>query len=310
MKVETVDQDEAIIIEAAKAQQKAMLDGTEPPEIIEVEAEKPEEEQEAQEENNQESDDPAELSPEQKLQAAYEDRIQKLERALAKTNGTYGNELQNLRAKLAEVESRKSQIIGSITPDKLKRLKEQYGDDLAEAIAGDLTEAFGYKEEEPVKQENKIDPQIENIKQTVDQLAAQNRLMSMRSLEAKHPDWKTTAQWTPEEIPGVGSVIRWKNPAFGEWVDKQSDELRASVFNSEDPDTLSEIITEFKNTIKPADDSSNQEQTPQKSNAQDRLKKAVLPTGRRTGAHEILTEDEEIEQAAREEQKRIMGVTN
>ena len=116
MTVETVDQEDAIIIEAAKAQQKAMLDGTEPPEIIEVEAEKPEEEQEAQEENKPESDDPVELSSEQKLQAAYEDRIQKLERALAKTNGTYGNELQNLRAKLAEVESRKEHAVKSITP--------------------------------------------------------------------------------------------------------------------------------------------------------------------------------------------------
>lgn len=308
MKVETVDQDEAIIIEAAKAQQKAMLDGTEPPEIIEVEADKPEE-QEAAEEEKPESEEPEELSPEQKLQAAYEDRIQKLERALAKTNGTYGNELQNIRAKLAEVESRKEQAVKSITPAQFKRLGEQYPE-LAELLAGDLTEAFGYKEEEQVKPEIKIDPQIEGIKQTVDQLAAQNRQMSMRSLEAKHPDWKTTAQWTPEEIPGVGSVIRWKNPAFGEWVDKQSDELRVAVFNSEDPDTLSEIITEFKKTIKPAEDASSKETTPQKTNAQDRLKKAVLPTGRRTGSHEILTEEEEIEQAAREEQKRIMGVIN
>ena len=80
MTVETVDQEDAIIIEAAKAQQKAMLDGTEPPEFVEVEAEKPEQAQEAQEENKPESDDPVELSPEQKLQAAYEDRIQKLER--------------------------------------------------------------------------------------------------------------------------------------------------------------------------------------------------------------------------------------
>lgn len=304
MKVETVDNDDAIIIEAAKAQQKAMLDGTEPPEIVEVEAEKPVE-QEAQEDNKAELDDPVELSPEQKLQA-YEDRIQKLERALAKTNGTYGNELQNLRAKLAEVESRKEQAVRSITPAQLKRLGEQYPE-LAEALAGDLTEAFGHKEEEQVKQENKIDPQIENIKQTVDQLAAQNRLMSMRSLNDKHSDWKSVAQWKPEEIPGVGHIIRWNNPAFGEWVDRQSDELRAAVFNSEDPDMLSEIITEFKKTIKPADDASNKQPEPPKPNAQDRLKKAVLPTGRRTGSHEILTEDEEIAKAAQEERKRIMN---
>ena len=305
MKVETVDNDDAIIIEAAKAQQKAMLDGTEPPEIVEVEAEKPEE-QEEQKENKAEEDETVELSPEQKLLQAYEDRIQKIERSLAKTNGTYGNELQNIRAKLAEVESRTERAVKSITPAQLKRLGEQYPE-LAEALAGDLTEAFGHKEEEQVKPEIKIDPQLDSIKQTVYQLAAQNRLMSMRSLEAKHPDWRTTAQWTPEEIPGVGSVIRWKNPAFGEWVDKQSDELRAAVFNSEDPDMISEIITEFKKTIKPSEDTSNKQPEPQKPNVQDRLKKAVLPTGRRTGSHEILTVDEEIAKAAQEERKRIMN---
>ena len=130
--------------------------------------------------------------------------------------------------------------------------------------------------------------------------------MALRSLESAHPDWRETTHWDSEEIPGVGSVVKWDNPAFGNWVNNQSDDLKAAVFNSEDPAVLSAIITEFKKTIKPNEDAT-QEATSTKSNAQDRLKKAVLPTGRRTGAHEILTEDEEIDKAAREEQKRIMG---
>ena len=47
--------------------------------------------------------------------------------------------------------------------------------------------------------------------------------------------------------------------------------------------------------------------TQNKSNVNRKLEKAVLPTGRRTGSHELLSDDEIIQQAQREEQKRIMN---
>lgn len=312
MKVETVEPTDDQVIELAKNQEmKSLMDGSESPLIGEPLPKEPVPEVKDQEPAAQ--DDEADKEPEkveptaqEQLQAAL-DRIQKLERALDKTNGTYGNELSHLKRKVAEVESQRREAVKSITPAQLKRISEQYPE-LAEALANDLTDAFGAtvetRQQESVKQEPQDDPRLNDIKDTTDKLAGQVKQMALNELSRVHNDWQSVARWWDEEIPGVGKVIRWANPRFAEWVDQQNDDVRQAVFNGEDVSAIAQVITKFKEDTKPQE---TKETQPSKQSINKKLEKAVLPTGKRTGAHELLSDDEVIAQAMREEQKRIMN---
>lgn len=312
MKVETVEPTEDQVIELAQRQEmKSLMDGSESPLISEPSPKEPVPEVKDQEPAAQ--DDEADKEPEkveptaqEQLQAAL-DRIQKLERALDKTNGTYGNELSHLKRKVAEVESQRREAVKSITPAQLKRISEQYPE-LAEALANDLTDAFGAtvetRQQESVKQEPQDDPRLNDIKDTTDKLAGQVKQMALNELSRVHNDWQSVARWWDEEIPGVGKVIRWANPRFAEWVDQQNDDVRQAVFNGEDVSAIAQVITKFKEDTKPQE---TKETQPSKQSINKKLEKAVLPTGKRTGAHELLSDDEVIAQAMREEQKRIMN---
>ena len=76
------------------------------------------------------------------------------------------------------------------------------------------------------------------------------------------------------------------------------------MFNGEDVSAIAQVITKFKEDIKPKEVAQPE---PTKPNINKKLERAVLPTGRRTGSHELLTEDEIIQQAMREELKRTMN---
>ncbi len=306
MKVETVEQTEDEVIELAKNQEmKSLMDGSEPPVISDPEPKVEENPEDNLLEETPQEPEVTEPTEKEQLQAAL-DRIQKLERALDKTNGTYGNELNRLKNKLAEVESKKRDIAANITPAQFKRIREQYGDDLADALIGDLTETFSVSQEQPAQQskEPEVDPRLDAMAQSTEQLAGQVRQMAITELTRIHPDWRNVAAWEAEEIDGVGSVIRWSDPAFGVWLNKQDTHTRNVVFASDDINAVAEVLTKYKSENKPADQTKPQTST--KEVIQKKLEKAVLPTGRRTGSHELLTEEEIIEKARQEEQKRIM----
>ena len=312
MKVETVEATDEQVIELAKNQEmKSLMDGSSSPLIDDPVPQEPvpevkDEEPAAQDDDANKEPEKVEPTLEEQLKAAM-DRIQKLERALDKTNGTYGNELNNLRRKVAEVESQRREAVKSITPAQLKRISEQYPE-LAEALANDLTDAFGAtvetKQQEPQPQAPQDDPRLNTIQESTEKLAEQVKQMALTELSRVHSDWQTVAAWKDEDIPGVGKVIRWSNPAFGEWVNKQDDDVRSIVFNGEDVSAIAQVITKFKEDIKPKEVT---QQEPTKPNINKKLERAVLPTGRRTGSHELLTEDEIIQQAMREEMKRTMN---
>jgi len=313
MKTEIVEPTDEQVIELAKNQEmKSLMDGTSSPLVNDQNPKEPEPEVKEDEEPAAQDDDankePEKVEPtlEEQLKAAM-DRLQKLERALDKTNGTYGNELNNLRRKVAEVESQRREAVKSITPAQLKRISEQYPE-LAEALANDLTDAFGAtvetKQQEPQPQAPQDDPRLNTIQESTEKLAEQVKQMALTELSRVHSDWQTVAAWKDEDIPGVGKVIRWSNPAFGEWVNKQDDDVRSIVFNGEDVSAIAQVITKFKEDIKPKEVT---QQEPTKPNINKKLERAVLPTGRRTGSHELLTDDEVIQQAMREEMKRTMN---
>lgn len=315
MKVEKVEQTEDQVIELAKNQEmKSLMDGASSPLVNdsdhkELEPEvKKDEGLAAQDDDANKEPEVIEPTLEEKLQAQSE-LIAKLQRSLDKTNGTYGNEVNHLRRKVAELESRKlEQRQFNLTSAQLKRISEQYPE-LAEALAEDLTDAFGEKveanQQEPQSQEPVNDPRVDELSRSTNKMADQLKQIALNELTRVHADWRDVASWNVDEIPGVGNVVKWKNPAFGEWIDKQDSDIREIVFNSDDVSAIAGVITKFKDSTK---SNNQQEQTIQtKPSVNKKLEKAVLPTGRRTGAHELMTDDDIIQQAMRDEQKRIMN---
>lgn len=320
MKTEIVEPTEEQVIELAKNQEmKSLMDGTSSPLVDDPVPKEPEPEVKEDEEPAAQDDDankePEKVEPtlEEKLQAALE-RVQKLERALDKTNGTYGNELNHLRRKVAEVESRKpEQRQFNLTAAQLKRISEQYPE-LADALANDLTDAFGAtveaNQQEPIKPEPQNDPRVDELSKSTNRMADQIKQIALNELSRVHEDWYEIAHWDDKEIPGVGKVIQWQNPAFGEWVSKQDDDIQDVVYKSDDISAIAKVITKFKESIAPKKEPENPEIAEIVSKGKEinkKLEKAVLPTGRRTGSHELLSDEEIIQQAMREEQKRIMN---
>lgn len=318
MKVETVEATDEQVIELAKNQEmKSLMDGSSSPLIDDPVPQEPvpevkDEGPAAQDAGANKELEKVEPTLEEQLKAAM-DRVQKLERALDKTNGTYGNELNNLRRKVAEVESQRREAVKSITPAQLKRISEQYPE-LAEALANDLTDAFGAtvetKQQESQPQAPQDDPRLNTIQESTEKLAEQVKQMALTELSRVHSDWQTVARWWVEDVPGVGRVIQWANPKFAEWVNQQDDGVRETVFNGEDVSAIAQVITKFKEDIKPKKELDNPEIAEIVSKGKEinkKLERAVLPTGRRTGSHELLTEDEIIQQAMREELKRTMN---
>ena len=314
MKTEIVEPTDEQVIELTKNQEmKSLMDGTSSPLVNDPIPKEPEpevkkdEEPAAQDDDANKEPEKVETTLEEKLQAALE-RVQKLEKGLTTTNGTYGTQLEQLRRKVAEVESQRREAVKSITPAQLKRISEQYPE-LAEALANDLTDAFGatveVKQQEQQPQAPQDDPRLNTIQESTEKLAEQVKQIALTELSRVHEDWRTVARWWVEDVPGVGKVIQWANPKFAEWVNHQDDGVREAVFNGEDVSAIAQVITKFKNETKPAQ---QQETTTQnKSNVNRKLEKAVLPTGRRTGSHELLSDEEIIQRAMREEQKRIMN---
>ena len=295
MSVEQVEQTDDEVIELyANAERKAIMDGTEPPVIEEKEAE-----------TEPETEVVEEVKPAATLENPNElkDRIFKLEKALDTTNGRYGQELHRLKTELAEVKQQRQQVISSITPAQLKRISVDYPE-FAEALAGDLTEAFAPKEKEAEKSyakpvEVQEDPRIATIQESVDRMAEQTRQVAIRELNREHPDWREIALFKPEEVPGIGSVIKWEDPNFGAWVGKQDAQTQDAVYNSTDIGQIAKILTAYKESGKVAEPT-------KKVDPQEKLKKALLPTGKKVGTHEALTDEEIVEQAMRAERKRIM----
>lgn len=298
MSVEQVNQTDDEVIELyANAERKAIMDGTEPPVIEEKEAE-PQEATEVVEE----------VKPAATLENPNElkDRIFKLEKALDTTNGRYGQELHRLKTELAEVKQQRREVLRTITPEQMKRVKELYSDDLAEAIATDWNNALAYTEPPAAEEksyakpvEAQEDPRIATMQESVDRMAEQTRQVALRELNREHPDWREIALFKPEEVPGIGSVIKWEDPNFGAWVGKQDAQTQDAVYNSTDIVQIAKILTAYKESGKVAEPA-------KKVDPQEKLKKALLPTGKKVGTHEALTDEEIVEQAMRAERKRIM----
>lgn len=218
--------------------------------------------------------------------------VDKLQRALDTTNGTYGQRLAAMQQRIDELTQERQQKTGDvqqkaaqISPDRFGRLKKEFPE-LAELLIEDLSEAIpGQVMPDLTQLESKSQQMLDAERQ-----ARESTLQSLelRLLRRDHPDFSEVAGYTPME----NGLIRWNNPAFGNWVLKQPADIQDKIINSNDAFELSDLLTKFKDTLK----QNKQEKI------QNNLTKAIQPRGV-PAARDLSALDEE-ERAFREEMAR------
>lgn len=218
------------------------------------------------------------------------EEIQRLRSALEKTNGTYGSQLQALRKQIEtltaprqkdEAPAEKAAKV-EVTADRLAKLKGEFPE-LADLLAQDLSDLLAAP-----AQAGEADAIAEIRQQIQEDRAAREekaRLREIRMLSREHPDWQDIAKYTPDE----NGLVRWSNPAFGQWVMAQPENVQNEILNSDDALELADHLTAYKKTLKPATKQSN-------------LTKAVQPRGQPGVARPSAMDEEE--QLYREELER------
>ena len=97
-----------------------------------------------------------------------------------------------------------------------------------------------------------------------------------KRLARAHPDFRDIALYTVED-----GIVRFPDPKFGEWLSNQPKDKFELVIGSKDADDLSDVLTEYKQSL-----------TPKKSS----LEAAILPKG--NGLTGRTMTEKEIEEAA------------
>ena len=196
------------------------------------------------------------------IRAAFE-QISGLQKALDKTNGTYGSRLAEQQKIIDELRQSRQAAPLTLTAEHFKDLAEEYGDDMAERLARSLNNANilqGGTSFDPSIIENAVSEKLNAVEQRI---ADKEKQLELRALNRQHRDWQQVAAF---ESLQDGS-IKWANPQFGQFVSNLPEYEQQEVLNSTDADFLSDKITQFKDAIKP------------KAVKKQTIEAAVLPRG-------------------------------
>ncbi len=189
--------------------------------------------------------------------------ISKLKKALDTANGTYGQRLQALTDEIATLRSVK------VKPT-FSKLNEEYPD-IARLIAEDLQEL-------PVAEQSQVD--ITEYERRLDEKIAKfERKVAEEKLRSVHPDYQDIATWSAKP----GEPIIFSDMKFGNWLAQQDEESQQIILAGSDPEALSKVISNYKDSIKV--------DTPV-----DVIKAAVQPRGVKSTS--IGKSDEELEEEA------------
>lgn len=199
---------------------------------------------------------------EDEIRAAL-DQLPKLQKAIDTTAGTFGSRLAEQQQLITQLQTQR-QAVGSLSPEKLVKLHQEYPE-LAEILASDLNEIIGQGGQTVATDPKQIESIASNVAERQILLAEQKRDLNV--LAKKHADWKETASFA---VNAQNNAITWKNPKFGEWVQKQPAEVTNRITGVFDPDYVAEQLDKFKNGSKPK--------------ANDSIDVAVLPKGARKNA--------------------------
>ena len=191
----------------------------------------------------------------EELKAALE-MLPKMQKAIDTTNGTMGSRLADQQRALEQLQQRQS--VGTLSPEKLTRLSKEFPE-IAEMLASDLNDVMSHGMQ-GTRSDETVTAKMQEMENRITQ---KEQALEVRALNREHKDWKEVASYETQN-----GQIAWKNPAFGQWVGKQPNDVQDQIMNAWDADFLSSKLTEFKESIKPKSVKNKQV-----------LEDAVLPRG-------------------------------
>jgi hypothetical protein len=218
------------------------------------------------------------------IRAAFE-QISSLQKALDKTNGTYGSRLAEQQKIIEELKQSRNTAPVTLTAEHFKELAEEYGDDMAEKLARSLNNANilqGGNGFDPSQLTSVVDQKLSAVEQRI---IEKEKQLELRALNRQHRDWQQIASFDSSS----GQIV-WNNPQFGQFVSGLPEYEQQEVLNSTDADFLSEKITQFKDSIKP------------KAVKKQQIEAAVLPRG--VGGKPVTNDVDDEEAAFRAEMAR------
>lgn len=250
----------------------------------------PEEPKEAETEEAEEPELKEEANDLAKQLEALRQQNEKLQKALDKTNGTYGSQLSNLQQQIQlltqQRQEKADEVQKQVSAAKLEKLRAGGFEELADLLESDLSNVSA------------VDmPDIDGLKSEFQKLIESERgareeelqRRELRLLQREHPDYWDVAGFSVNQ----NGLVQWNNAAFGNWVAGQDEDTQKEIINGNDAYTLADHISAYKKTLT---------QQPQKKAVN--LEKAIQPKGIPSGRNTVLDEEE---QGYRDEMKRLMG---
>lgn len=250
----------------------------------------PEEPKEAETEEAEEPELKEEANDLAKQLEALRQQNEKLQKALDKTNGTYGSQLSNLQQQIQlltqQRQEKADEVQKQVSAAKLEKLRAGGFEELADLLESDLSNVSAVDMPDIDGLKSEFRRQIEN-----ERIAREEELQrrELRLLQREHPDYWDVAGFSVNQ----NGLVQWNNAAFGNWVAGQDEDTQREIINGNDAYTLADHISAYKQTLT---------QQPQKKAVN--LEKAIQPKGIPSGRNTVLDEEE---QAFRDEMKRLMG---
>lgn len=307
----TNHEEDAIINQAAAMEMANAISGTSTVPAIDIVADEPEIAA-----DDKADGEPAGPTIDERIATIVEENRQ-LRKGLESMNGTYGSELQALRSKIGSIPSSNNNDLSaslaglSIDNPAFADLRENYpelGGLILNGIKTALTvnpesrqqDAAKVQEEVTAKQDVEINNRIEQITQDQNQLALD---IAIDKFNEEHPD-KKDLEFEVQELAKGATKIKWKNQAFGDWVESQPEDARELLINGGKTPAevrgISQLLAEFKKSKAP------EQARPKRDQIKPDLSRSILPNGRMQQGSVKMTEDEIIAAAAIEEMKRNM----
>jgi len=209
------------------------------------------------------------------------ERIDKLQKALDTTNGTYGSRFAEQQATIEKIqEILLSTKGGAFSQEVMERLEEELPE-LADILFSHETQE---EEPEAKPQEPVADERIDTF---IQEQTEREQAKELRALTKRHSDWQDIAMFSRDQ----NGLVIWNDPNFGQFVASLPEDERNTVLNVWDAEFIGDTISKYKETLTPAKE--------QVQKNKPSLEDAVRPKGLR-GEHKPSELDEEEEAFRRE----------
>lgn len=176
--------------------------------------------------------------------------IPKMRKSIDTVNGTYGTKLEKLNAAMAELTNRQQSAPAELPPIDLEDLKADFPE-LEASISKGLSAWMGKINvaRESGGQTGAANAElIAKIQEADTRFKKHAAETEAKFLDMQHPDWRTTATYTPTD----NGLVVWDNPEFGSWVAKQDAATQTEIVTADSAAILSKHISKYKADNKPA----------------------------------------------------------